>query len=81
MSDEAMQLSPVGEATALVVSNGVRRVGPPCAETTAMDRAVALDQTARVSHGPETTQIYGGTNQVQRIVMARQLLNGIQSQL
>ena len=26
-------------------------------------------------------QIYEGTNQVQRIVMARQLLNGIQSQL
>jgi alkylation response protein AidB-like acyl-CoA dehydrogenase len=27
------------------------------------------------------TQIYEGTNQVQRIVMARQLLAGIQSQL
>jgi hypothetical protein len=27
------------------------------------------------------TQSYEGTNQVQRIVMARQLLNGIQSQL
>ncbi|MFF5230214.1 hypothetical protein [Dactylosporangium sp. NPDC000521] len=25
---------------------------------------------------PEITQIYEGTNQVQRIVMARQLLNG-----
>jgi alkylation response protein AidB-like acyl-CoA dehydrogenase len=30
---------------------------------------------------PKITQIYEGTNQVQRIVMARQLLNGIQSQL
>jgi alkylation response protein AidB-like acyl-CoA dehydrogenase len=29
----------------------------------------------------KTTQIYEGTNQVQRIVMARQLLNGIQSEL
>ena len=27
------------------------------------------------------TQIYEGTNQVQRIVMARQLLSGIQSEL
>ncbi|WP_445257458.1 hypothetical protein [Nocardioides aurantiacus] len=31
--------------------------------------------------GPKTTQIYEGTNQVQRIVAARQLLAGIQSQL
>jgi alkylation response protein AidB-like acyl-CoA dehydrogenase len=29
----------------------------------------------------KTTQIYEGTNQVQRIVMARQLLAGIQSEL
>jgi alkylation response protein AidB-like acyl-CoA dehydrogenase len=29
----------------------------------------------------KTTQIYEGTNQVQRIVMARQLLNGVQSEL
>jgi alkylation response protein AidB-like acyl-CoA dehydrogenase len=29
----------------------------------------------------ETTQIYKGTNQVQRIVMARQLLGGIQCEL
>jgi alkylation response protein AidB-like acyl-CoA dehydrogenase len=30
---------------------------------------------------PKTTQIYEGTNQVQRIVMARQLLAGVQSHL
>lgn len=30
---------------------------------------------------PRTTQIYEGTNQVQRIVMARQLLAGVQSEL
>lgn len=30
---------------------------------------------------PKTAQIYEGTNQVQRIVMARQLLAGIQSEL
>jgi hypothetical protein len=30
---------------------------------------------------PRTTQIYEGTNQVQRIVMARQLLAGVQSTL
>jgi alkylation response protein AidB-like acyl-CoA dehydrogenase len=29
----------------------------------------------------KTTQIYEGTNQVQRIVMARQLLAGVQSQV
>jgi alkylation response protein AidB-like acyl-CoA dehydrogenase len=29
----------------------------------------------------KTTQIYEGTNQVQRIVMGRQLLAGVQSQL
>jgi alkylation response protein AidB-like acyl-CoA dehydrogenase len=29
----------------------------------------------------KTTQIYEGTNQVQRIVMARQLLAGVQSEL
>jgi alkylation response protein AidB-like acyl-CoA dehydrogenase len=31
--------------------------------------------------GAKTTQIYEGTNQVQRIVMARQLLAGVQSEL
>ena len=31
--------------------------------------------------GSVGTQIYEGTNQVQRIVMARQLLGGVQSQL
>jgi alkylation response protein AidB-like acyl-CoA dehydrogenase len=31
--------------------------------------------------GAKTTQIYEGTNQVQRIVMGRQLLAGAQSQL
>jgi alkylation response protein AidB-like acyl-CoA dehydrogenase len=31
--------------------------------------------------GQEITQIYEGTNQVQRVVMARQLLAGIQSTL
>jgi len=34
-----------------------------------------------VSGDPQTTQIYEGTNQVQRIVMARQLLAGIRSEL
>ena len=35
----------------------------------------------RMMRDAKITQIYEGTNQVQRIVMARQLLNGIQSQL
>ena len=30
---------------------------------------------------PKTAQIYEGTNQVRRIVMARQLLAGVQSEL
>ncbi|HSC86773.1 MAG TPA: hypothetical protein VLC09_05860 [Polyangiaceae bacterium] len=42
---------------------------------------IGAGQRACVSHGPKTTQIYEGTNQVQRIVMARQLLAGIQSQI
>src|SRR5690349_1438227 len=35
----------------------------------------------RMMRDAKITQIYEGTNQVQRIVMARQLLNGIQSEL
>ncbi|WP_439939825.1 acyl-CoA dehydrogenase family protein [Nocardia sp. N13] len=35
----------------------------------------------RMMRDAKITQIYEGTNQVQRIVMARQLLNGVQSQL
>ena len=35
----------------------------------------------RMMRDAKITQIYEGTNQVQRIVMARQLLNGIQSQI
>ena len=35
----------------------------------------------RMMRDAKITQIYEGTNQVQRIVMARQLLSGIQSQL
>jgi alkylation response protein AidB-like acyl-CoA dehydrogenase len=35
----------------------------------------------RMMRDAKITQIYEGTNQVQRIVIARQLLNGIQSQL
>ena len=35
----------------------------------------------RVMRDAKITQIYEGTNQVQRIVMARQLLAGIQSEL
>jgi alkylation response protein AidB-like acyl-CoA dehydrogenase len=35
----------------------------------------------RMMRDAKITQIYEGTNQVQRIVMARQLLNGIQSRL
>src|SRR4029453_3545150 len=35
----------------------------------------------RMMGDAKITQIYGGTNQVKRIVMARQLLAGIQSQL
>ncbi|TIC87884.1 hypothetical protein E8D34_06175 [Nocardioides sp. GY 10113] len=36
---------------------------------------------ADVGGARRTTQIYEGTNQVQRIVMARQLLAGVQSQV
>jgi alkylation response protein AidB-like acyl-CoA dehydrogenase len=35
----------------------------------------------RMMRDAKITQIYEGTNQVQRIVMARQLLNGVQSEL
>ena len=35
----------------------------------------------RMMRDAKITQIYEGTNQVQRIVMARQLLAGVQSQL
>jgi alkylation response protein AidB-like acyl-CoA dehydrogenase len=35
----------------------------------------------RMMRDAKITQIYEGTNQVQRIVMARQLLNGVQSHL
>ena len=35
----------------------------------------------RMMRDAKITQIYEGTNQVQRIVMARQLLSGIQSEL
>jgi alkylation response protein AidB-like acyl-CoA dehydrogenase len=42
--------------------------------------AVPLHGEACVSDA-KITQIYEGTNQVQRIVMARQLLAGVQSQL
>ena len=35
----------------------------------------------RMMRDAKITQIYEGTNQVQRIVMARQLLAGIQSEL
>ena len=35
----------------------------------------------RMMRDAKITQIYEGTNQVQRIVMARQLLNGFQSRI
>jgi alkylation response protein AidB-like acyl-CoA dehydrogenase len=35
----------------------------------------------RMMRDAKITQIYEGTNQVQRIVIARQLLSGIQSEL
>src|SRR5699024_6484432 len=35
----------------------------------------------RMMRDAKITQIYEGTNQVQRVVAARQLLNGVQSQL
>ena len=36
---------------------------------------VSPGQSGCVSGGSKTTQIYEGTNQVQRVVMARQLLH------
>ena len=39
------------------------------------------DPVERMMRDAKITQIYEGTNQVQRIVMARQLLAGVQSEL
>ena len=38
--------------------------------------AVGLHADRAVHRGSKTTQIYEGTNQIQRMVMARQLLKG-----
>jgi alkylation response protein AidB-like acyl-CoA dehydrogenase len=39
-------------------------------------RGPARDLPAETAARPTTTQIYEGTNQIQRMVMARQLLKG-----
>ena len=44
-------------------------------------RAALVDVMARVRGPKTTTKVYEGTNQVQRIVMARQLLAGLQPPL
>jgi hypothetical protein len=59
-----------------VVHDGTGCVTPVCRTS-----PVCAGQEACVSVAPKTTQIYEGTNQVQRIVMARQLLAGVQSEL
>ena len=52
------------------------RTGPARAESVLTYGPPKCDLAAETANRSTTTQIYEGTNQIQRMVMARQLLKG-----
>jgi alkylation response protein AidB-like acyl-CoA dehydrogenase len=67
----------VGRSSARVVilpSTGCARADEPRAGSVLMPRSIPRQLPAETARWSTITQIYEGTNQIQRVVMARQLL-------